>query len=72
MTVTVSESTFSEIRAVRELLRQRLEEIAAMTKDYPVVITFAGYRFVFESKADVLGLIEKLEGAITSYEQAAG
>jgi hypothetical protein len=69
--ITVNESTVSEFRAVHELLRVELDHLAAMTKDYPVVITFAGMRFVFESRKDVVDLIDKLGGALTAYQKAA-
>jgi hypothetical protein len=66
-----SKATVAEFRQTQELLRSELESIARMTKEYPVVCTFAGYRFVFESRDDVLALIAKLDVALDEFQKAA-
>lgn len=66
-----SKATVAEFRQTQELLRSELEHIAKMTRDYPVVCTFAGYRFVFEDREDVLALIAKLDEALDTFQKAA-
>ncbi len=70
-TVTINKSTVVEIKAARGELRARLEELAEMTRHYPVICTFAGQRWVFESKQDIVDLIDKMGSAIDDFERAA-
>lgn len=69
--LNATRTTVAEFVRTQELLRGELERIAEMTKDYPVVCTFAEYRFVFESRQDILQLIEQISQAISAYEQKA-
>lgn len=71
VTLEASSATVAEFLQTQELLLEQLERIAELTKQYPVVCTFAGYRFVFESRADVLRLIAQIKQAIDTYEQKA-
>lgn len=66
-----SKATVAEFRQAQSLLLSELESIVKMTKDYPVVCTFAGYRFVFESRGDVEALIAQLTEALEEYQAAA-
>ena len=71
MTLNADITTVAEFLRMQELLREELEKIAELTKRYPVVCTFANYRYVFESRKDVVDLIEKISKAIDTYEQQA-
>lgn len=70
-TLKATETTVAEFRHVQAMLKTELERIVAMTEEYPVVLTFAGRRFVFESRADVTALIARLESALQEYQKAA-
>ena len=48
-------------------LRQNLEELARMTKDYPVECSFGTYTFLFESRGDIESLIDSLSQKIAAY-----
>jgi hypothetical protein len=52
-------------------LRLHLEELARLTKDYPVECSFCTYTFLFESRQDILNLIDSLSRKIDDYRKAA-
>jgi hypothetical protein len=56
--------------ALREL-RSALEDIARMTRRYPVECIFGEFRFVFSSRRDVEDLLEILGSRITEFKAAA-
>jgi hypothetical protein len=70
-TLRATNATVAEFRNIQRTLKTELERIAAMTDEYPVVCTFAGHRFVFESRQDVLDLIARLDEALNVYQNAA-
>lgn len=70
-TLTANRDTIARFRATERTLLAELERIAEMTNHYPVICTFAGNRVVFESREDVLSLIEEIRDAVARYEQAA-
>jgi len=42
-----------------------------MTEDYPVTFTFAGSRWVFSCKQDILDLIDEIHSAASDFDQKA-
>jgi hypothetical protein len=57
-------------KSARDALRANLETLAKLTKKYPVECRFAGFRFVFESRADIDAVIATLETGIARLEAA--
>ena len=51
-------------RDARDALRANLETLAKLTKKYPVECRFGGFRFVFESRAEIDTLIRALDEGI--------
>ncbi|MCE9543986.1 MAG: hypothetical protein K8T25_00450 [Planctomycetia bacterium] len=68
-TLTANKETVSVFRTIRAELVSHLTQLAEITKDYPVVCTFAGHRYVFESEADIRRLIEEIQSAVDRYDK---
>ena len=70
-TFVITPATFPTFNRADQLLRGNLEELARMTKEYPVECTFAGIRFVFNSRQDIENLIALLAQKMAAYRQSA-
>jgi hypothetical protein len=53
--------------AARDALRSNLEKLARQTEKYPVECRFGGYRYVFESRAEIDALIAALDEGIAKF-----
>jgi hypothetical protein len=69
--IRITPSNVEECEAALHDLRAHLDELARRTKGYPVECQFASYRFVFENRADIESVIEKLDAKIRAYRSAA-
>jgi len=67
---TITRANFDAFTRADRLLRDHLEELARLTKDYPVECTFAEYRFIFQSRSDIEILISKIEAKLGKYQKS--
>jgi hypothetical protein len=66
-TVEVTAATAKMAAVVRAVLRDNLKTLAKITEKYPVEFAFGGFRFVFESKAEIEEVIRKLDEGVQRY-----
>ena len=69
--LTITHENLGECTRASSALRDHLDELAEMTEKYPVECTFAGYRFVFRSRADIEKLLAMLDEKLTTFSHAA-
>jgi hypothetical protein len=69
--IRVNKQNVDALAGALEALRTHLRKLAALTKDYPVECSFAGYRFVFTSEGDIVELIETIDEKLTAFRSAA-
>ena len=69
--LTITHKNFYECERASHELRAHLDELARMTQKYPVECTFAEYRFMFRSRADIVALLAQLDEKLASFRQAA-
>jgi hypothetical protein len=69
--IRVTPSNFQAVNRADKMLRSNLERLAEMTLKYPVECTFAEYRFIFRTRADIEGLIQAIDGKLKEYRRAA-
>lgn len=67
----ITKKNVESLDAFRGALVRHLEELAEMTKRYPVECQFEDLRFVFTSRADIEHLIAQLTGRIEAARAAA-
>jgi hypothetical protein len=70
-TVNVNDGNASEFAVVRDSLKENLEWLADVTKDYPVECVFSGRSFVFESKGEIEEMIAFLDQRLSELNVAA-
>lgn len=61
MVLQSDHGNFSVLKRASDALRENFERLVQMTKKYPVVCEFDGFREVFRSRSDVEGLMKRLD-----------
>jgi len=69
--IRITAKNIGECEAALLALRRHLDKLARMTETYPVECQFAGYRFVFSSRQDIVSLIDALDTRIAAFRSAA-
>ena len=64
---TIGHENFSIFERARDALKTNMEKLVEMTRLYPVVCEFAGYRTVFRRRSDVEGLLHHVENEIRQW-----
>lgn len=69
MTLQTNNSTIVDFRKALSMLTEEFEYLVEQIKRYPVILTFANERFVFENRDDIQSAIDNINGAILQYEK---
>ena len=69
--LNISSVNAAEYQQALQSLRTHLDDLAEMTRRYPVVCSFGGFHTIFTSKEDILRLIDELGRAIAAFNTAA-
>ncbi|MGC9984099.1 MAG: hypothetical protein ABSF35_10740 [Polyangia bacterium] len=70
-TMNITPANIELCESAKAELIERLEELARMTRRYPVECVFGEFRRVFATKADIQKLIDELAEEISDYYRRA-
>jgi hypothetical protein len=68
---TITAGNFPAFNLADSLLRRHLDELARLTKEYPVECNLAGYRFMFSSREDIEQLLAIIDQKLVEYRRRA-
>lgn len=68
MDLKVTDLTINEFHRTKNLLAEHRSELEASLKKYPLVVVFAGYRYVLENMEEFESMVGDIEKAIAEYE----
>jgi hypothetical protein len=69
--INISSANIVDCESALESLRTHLERLVQLTVNYPLECQFAGYRFVFENRADIESVIANLQKKVSAFRSAA-
>lgn len=66
-TIQITQGNVQQCSDALGELEERFNELAKMTRRYPIECTFADYRFVFLNREEIASLISTLKGKVERY-----